>query len=65
MVKQMTKNNSFYKGNNIINDTYKDRMFNYFNPYGYNFESNLKDRINTDISSQKSKSHHDRNSMKK
>jgi len=56
----MINNNSFYKGKDILNDNYRERMHNYFNPYEYNFESNLKDKINSDKLLQKSKSHVDR-----
>lgn len=61
----MIKNNSFYKGSNLLDEDYKGRLHNFFNPYEYNFESNLKDQENTDITHQKSKSHSDRNSIKK
>jgi len=56
----MINNNSFYKGKDILNDNYRERMHNYFNPYEYNFESNLKDKINSDKLLQKSKSHVER-----
>lgn len=65
MVKIMIKKNSFYKGNNILTDNYKDRLFNYFNPYEYNFESDIRDKENTDITYQKSKSHSTRNNTQK
>ena len=61
----MLKNKSFYKGQDILNDNYKDRMNNYFNPYEYNFESNLKNKENSDITNQKSKSHNNRRMDKK
>ena len=61
----MKRIDSFYKSNNILNETYRNRIFNYFNPYGYNLESNLKDRENTDITYQKSRSHTNRNNIKK
>ena len=55
MVIIMLYNNSVYKGNNIDN---KNILDNYFNPYEYNIESNLKDRdINSKI---RSESHMDR-----
>jgi len=56
----MINNNSFYKGKDILNDNYRERMHNYFNPYEYNFESNLKDKINSDKLLKKSKSHVER-----
>jgi len=59
------KNNSFYKGQDILNNSVRNIMNNYFNPYEYNFESNLKDVQNTDITNQKSKSHSERNILKK
>lgn len=65
MVKDMLKNNSFYKGQDILNENFRVRMNNYFNPYEYNFESNLKDKENSDVINQKSKSHFDRKALKK
>ncbi len=51
----MLYNNSNYKGNNIDSNNILD---NFFNPYEYNIESNLKDRdINSKI---RSESHMDR-----
>ena len=55
MVIIMLYNNSNYKGNNIDSNNILD---NFFNPYEYNIESNLKDRdINSKI---RSESHMDR-----
>jgi len=65
MVKDMLKNNSFYKGQDILNNNYRNIMNNYFNPYEYNFESNLKDKENSDVKLQKSQSHNDRKTLKK
>lgn len=65
MVNDMIKNNSFYKGQDIINNNVRNIMNNYFNPYEYNFESNLKDEQNRDITSKKSNSHSNRKSIKK
>ena len=61
----MLSNKSFYKGQDILNDNVRNLMNNYFNPYEYNFESNLKDRENSDIKSQKSISHTERKISKK
>lgn len=61
----MLSNKSFYKGQDILNDNYKNRMNNLFNPYEYNFESNLKDTENSDIKLQKSQSHSNRRMEKK
>ena len=61
----MINKNSFYKGQDILNECFKVRMNNYFNPYEYNFESNIKDNENSDITSQKSKSHIERKQIKK
>lgn len=61
----MLKNNSFYKGQDILNNSYRNIMNNYFNPYEYNLESNVKDRENSDIALQKSQSHSDRKEQKK
>ena len=65
MVNDMLSNKSFYKGQDILNDNVRNLMNNYFNPYEYNFESNLKDRENSDIKSQKSISHTERKISKK
>lgn len=65
MVNNMLRNNSYYKGQDILNDNYRERMHNYFNPYEYNFESNLKDKENSDVTLQKSKSHESRKKIKK
>ena len=58
-------NKSFYKGQDILNNNIRNIMNNYFNPYEYNLESNLKDKENNDIISQKSKSHMERKTNKK
>ena len=60
----MRRKNSFYKGIDLLNDNNRERMNNYFNPYEYNFESNNKDEINSDITCQKSKSHNERKQIK-
>ena len=54
----------YSKGQDFLNDSFKERMQNYFNPYEYNFESNFKDRPNYDIA-RKSQSHSARNIIKK
>ena len=56
----MIRQNSFYKGQDISNCNQRNIMHNYFNPYEYNFESNLKDQENSDFMLQKSKNHNDR-----
>jgi len=61
----MINNNSFYKGQDLLNDNQRLKMFNYFNPYEYNFESNIRDKENSDEKLQKSKSHTDRIKLKK
>lgn len=61
----MINKNSFYKGQDILNESFRVRMNNYFNPYEYNFESNIKDNENNDVTSQKSKSHIERKQIKK
>lgn len=65
MVNIMARNNSFYKGSDFLNEGYKNRMSNYFNPYEYNFESNLKDKENNDKVAMKSNSHEIRKNLKK
>ncbi len=53
----MLQKTSYYKGYDILNNDDRVRLFNYFNPYEYNFESNLKDKQNSDKIMQRSKSH--------
>ena len=55
----MLQDNNFYKGKDI-KESNRDILKNYFNPYGYNIESNLK---NNDLNDNKirSESHIDRN----
>lgn len=65
MVINMLSNKSFYKGQDILNNNVRNIMNNYFNPYEYNFESNLKDKENSDVKLQKSDSHPERNENKK
>ena len=48
---------------NIFNETYKERLFNYFNPYTFNLEGNKV--INNDLISMKTKSHQDRKKINK
>lgn len=52
------------KGKDIINNSIRDIMHNYFNPYGYNIEYNNNLDNNT-IKVLKSISHMDRNRIKK
>lgn len=59
------KNNSKYRGQDILNDSYRNIMLNYFNPYEYNLDSNLKDMENYEISKMKTKSHELRKKTKK
>ena len=61
----MIRNNSFYKGKDLLDDSYLSRMKNYFNPFEYNLESNLKDQSNSDIKSLHSKLHEGRKVNKK
>lgn len=61
----MIRNNSFYKSNDLLNESYLSRMKNYFNPYEYNLESNLKDQNNNDIKILHSKLHEFRKLKKK
>ena len=65
MVNYMLKNNNVYKSSDIVNDNFINRMNSYFNPYEYNLDSNLKNNINNDLISMKSKSHSERNKIKK
>lgn len=53
----MIRNNSFYKGKDLLDESYLSRMKNYFNPYEYNLESNLKDHDNNGAKVFYSKSH--------
>ena len=61
----MIRNNSFYKNNDLLNESYLARMKNYFNPYEYNLESNLKDQNNNDVKCMHSKPHEIRKLKKK
>lgn len=58
-------NNSFYKSSDLTNNNKRLRIKNLLNPYEYNFESNFKDRENTDISCQRSQNHAERNVNRK
>lgn len=55
----MLHDSNYYKGKDI-KESNRDILKNYFNPYGYNIESNLK---NNDLNNNKirSESHFDRN----
>ena len=53
----MLKNNSFYRGSDLLLDDYRSKMNSYFNPYESNIESNQKDTLNNDKVAMKSKSH--------
>ncbi len=63
MVRDMLKNKQIYKGSDFLNNNFKERMNNYFNPYEYNFESNLKEYKNLEYNF-KSKSHEIRKKIK-
>ena len=56
----MLKNYRFMRGQNILDNTYKGRMNNYFNPFEYNLESEYRDRGNSDITSRKTTAHEER-----
>ena len=58
-------NKSFYKNIDISDNSYRNKMNSYFNPYEYNFESNIKNNINMDEYVMKSKSHEIRKINKK
>ena len=58
-------NKSVYKNIDISDNSYKNKMNSYFNPYEYNFESNMKNNINMDEYMMKSKSHEIRQINKK
>ena len=61
----MLKNNRFCKGQNILDNSFKERMNNFFNPYEYKLESDLKDRKNHDLECMKTKNHEERKQLKK
>ena len=61
----MIRSNSFYKGKDLLDDSYLSRMKNYFNPFEYNLESNLKDQSDNDVKILHSKSHEIRKFIKK
>lgn len=58
-------NKSVYKNIDISDNSYRNKMNSYFNPYEYNFESNIKNNINMDEYVMKSKSHEIRKINKK
>ena len=57
--------NNVYKSCDIMDNNYINRMNSYFNPYEYNLESNLKNEINSDLISMKSKEHIERKQIKR
>ena len=61
----MFKDSSVYKSKDLTNINKRNNKKNYFNPYEYNLESNLKDKDNMDILCQKSISHSERNILRK
>ena len=61
----MISNNNFYRGNDLLEDSFKEMLKNYFNPYEYNIESSKRNQKNSDILCMKSKSHSVRNEIKK
>ena len=60
----MLKNYRFIRGQNILDNSYKGRMNNYFNPFEYNLESELKDKGNNDINKKRTNSHEIRKNSK-
>lgn len=58
-------NKNIYKNVDISDNSYRNRMNSYFNPYEYNFESVIKSNINMDECMMKSKSHEIRKNRKK
>lgn len=50
--------------NNLLDENYKDRLNNYFNPYNFNFDGNVN-KVNNDISCMKTKSHINRKRVNK
>ena len=60
----MLNSNNYYKGNDLINDNIREERKNLLNPYEYNFESNLKNKINSDITSQKTSCYSNRKTVK-
>ena len=58
-------NKKVYKNVDISDNSYINIMNSYFNPYEYNFESNLKDQSHKDLENFKTKSHIERNRLKK
>ena len=59
----MLQNSNYYKGKDI-KESNRDILKNYFNPYGYNLESNYKSN-NLNINNIKSESHFDRSILRK
>ena len=60
----MLKNYRFIRGQNILDNSYKGRMNNYFNPFEYNLESELKDKENSDLNKRRTNSHEIRKNSK-
>ena len=58
----MIKNNSFYKSRDLNN---KGKRDDFFNPYGYNLESNLKDSESNYLLASRTKSHEMKKEVKK
>lgn len=57
----MLNDHSYYKSTDFLNENVNSLKKDYFNLFGYNFESTLKDKKNYDLVLQKSKTHIERN----
>ena len=65
MVKYMINSNkNYYRGSDFLDESFKNKLENIFNPYEYNLESNLKNQTNSDRLMMKSVSHPERNLKK-
>ena len=64
MVKKMIKNGKLYKGCDILNNSYNEKINSYFDPFEFNLEKS-DSNFNSDLQMMKSKSHSERKIVKK
>ena len=60
MVISMLGNSSYKKGYNFLEEDYKSRITNYFNPYGYDLEGSKNNEVSSDKLAMKTKNHENR-----
>ena len=59
----MLLNNNMYKGTDLTSNR-REALKNFFNPYGYNIDSNLKNKNLNNDNNIKTESHSDRSNNK-